>query len=413
MSKEQQGFGRIQPFLPRAVERLSSILLPNEEQTLFLRGCLHEGHAGGQAFKIWRGQVSDPVQRFGTDESGSKRLLPLFYDTIRRNMLDVDESFLTYLRAASFTEEIRSRAYLKACAEVLSILNDAHIPFIVLKGAAYAEAVYESPSLRHSGDLDLLFREKDLLRAADLLLNSGFRPRSSPLDWGGHHLAQILHKSGLPVELHRRLHSPAFYNPPLNALWERSIKTTIAGQPSRILAPVDMLQHTLIHAMWCKSQRSMSWVCDAWILVKKYPGINWRIFVDCAFRSKTELPLAFALAYMADEIQLSVPEWALQSLCKKSYQTTSRGRSVFVHGVRQNLPMAIPEIIRMQAGNRLRMRQLCWRFFPAPLFLRDQLCIPPGRIPFYYIFRLLRATIRRIQRRVAKTAGVSNAIVAR
>jgi len=336
--------------------------------------------------------------------------VPLFYDTVRRNKLDVDKSFLTYLRAASFTEEIRSRAYLRACAEVLSRLNEAHIPFIVLKGAAYAEAVYEWPWLRHSGDLDLLFRERDLLRAADLLLNSGLRPRTSPLDRGGHHLAQILHKSGLPVELHRQLYGPVFYNPPLNALWERSIKTAIAGQPSRILAPVDMLQHTLIHATLCKSQRSLSWVCDAWMLVKKYPGINWRILVDCTFCCKTELPLAFTLAYMADEIQLPVPEWALQSLCKESYETTLRQRSVFVHGVRKNLPIAIPEIIRMQAGSGLRMRQLWWLFFPSPLSLRDQLRIPPGRIPFYYIFRLLRATIRRIRKLVAKTTGASTSI---
>lgn len=66
--------------------------------------------------------------------------------------------------------------YIRYCHfedELSNVLNDALIPFVVLKGNAAAIG-YKNPSYRTMGDIDFLVREDDFERARELLCNSGF-----------------------------------------------------------------------------------------------------------------------------------------------------------------------------------------------------------------------------------------------
>jgi hypothetical protein len=387
-------------FVPPSVKGLVPIILPTEEQTMFLRACLHQGEAGRDAYKFWRQMVDDPIMYFRNDAAGTKRLLPLFYDTVKRNRLVVEKQFLIYLRAAGFTEEIRFGAYREACGEVLDILNRTGIVYLVLKGAAYAEVLYRIPCLRHSDDLDLLVCEKDLFRATKVLLKAGLKPYSYPLDVGTHHLAKIIHKSGLSVELHRRLYDPYCYYFPFEDLWLKSQPARVAGRESRVLGPVDSLVNILTHATLCRSQRSLRWVCDAWLLVSNCPEFDWHQFVDTVFYSKTELPTSYTLTYMADKLQLPVPDWVLAVLCKKTHQASFKQRCAFIYGVRNNYPKEFSAILHMPGGIGLRLRQLLWLYFPFLLILplTGGMRIP-ALAPFYYLLRVSKIIMRRLMKR--------------
>jgi hypothetical protein len=397
----KQAIREIKPFLPPSVENMAPILLPDKVQTLFLRACLHQGGAGQKAYKEWREQVDDPVLYFGDDKAGTKRLLPLFYDTVKRNRLSVEQRFLTYLRAASFTEEIRFDAYSSACGQVLDILNRAGIEYLVLKGAAYAAAFYRAPSLRHSDDLDLLLREKDLFIAVDALLRAGLKPYSFPMDVGTHHLTKIFHPSGLSVELHRRLYDPYCYYFPFDELWRMGRMIMIAGRKSRMTGPVDSLLNILTHATMCASQRSLRWACDAWLLVTGYPALDWKLFVEKAFRSKTEMPVSYTLTYMVRELQLPVPEWVPTALSEKTRRASFKQRCAFVYGVRNNYPKQFCAILRMPASKAFRLRQLLWLYFPFLMILplTGGMRIP-ALAPFYYLLRVLKTLTRRLMRRI-------------
>ena len=63
---------------------------------------------------------------------------------------------------------------------LLGVLNDVAIPVMPLKGPVLADLLYDDPSLRVSGDIDLLVRREDLEQASQALLSAGCKRVFSP-----------------------------------------------------------------------------------------------------------------------------------------------------------------------------------------------------------------------------------------
>jgi hypothetical protein len=121
--------------------------------------------------------------------------------------------------------------------QVLEVLQDAAVPALVLKGAVTA-AVYDSPSARQAGDLDVLVSPAAADRAVEALQAAGFdwigfseppdpdRPpvsRSALANVGGRPLLYeaSLGRDGLQVEVHWRLF-PNERLLPLDPAWFQS-----------------------------------------------------------------------------------------------------------------------------------------------------------------------------------------------
>jgi hypothetical protein len=64
-----------------------------------------------------------------------------------------------------------------ALREVASMLDESRIDYAVFKGAANRLLLYENPAVRACHDIDLLVRAGDRVRAAQILVAAGFRPR--------------------------------------------------------------------------------------------------------------------------------------------------------------------------------------------------------------------------------------------
>ena len=62
----------------------------------------------------------------------------------------------------------------RACAPVLEKLEEASIPYAVIKGAVLSQAAYGSVSFRHSSDLDLLVSRSRADALKSILLENGF-----------------------------------------------------------------------------------------------------------------------------------------------------------------------------------------------------------------------------------------------
>lgn len=89
---------------------------------------------------------------------------------------------------------------------LLKLLEENHIPCVILKGAA-ASAAYPHPSLRAAGDVDILVKRCDFYRAAEIMENDGYVSTENPnlsdkqmiqYHWG-------YNKDNIHFELHRRL----------------------------------------------------------------------------------------------------------------------------------------------------------------------------------------------------------------
>ena len=152
------------------------VVLPTGEQTWLMRACLHDGAVGRQAWHSWHGLVGNPKAVLETDSTGLKGLLPLLHEGIRRNGCGVDKPLRDYLGIARLREELRDELIREICAAVLSALADADVHFIVLRGIALSETVYQHPSLRHCHGIDILVMQHDMGKAARAMAELGLRP---------------------------------------------------------------------------------------------------------------------------------------------------------------------------------------------------------------------------------------------
>ena len=76
------------------------------------------------------------------------------------------------------------------------LLNQASIPYVILKGCASAE-YYDDPLLRTMGDVDFLVSEKEIKQVDKLLKNQGFVFNNS-----FHEIERAYEKEGVILELH-------------------------------------------------------------------------------------------------------------------------------------------------------------------------------------------------------------------
>jgi hypothetical protein len=138
---------------------------------------------------------------------------------------------------------------LKQLDDVLSILEAAEIPALVLKGPLLALRHYQPAFLRKpSTDLDLALTKKDLERACKALASAGYAPASGMRESSatGHHVA-LHHPTRLTLELHFRLSHKAL-GIPVDEFLERAVSYRLpSGRGARILSPADEILHLVLH----------------------------------------------------------------------------------------------------------------------------------------------------------------------
>jgi hypothetical protein len=358
-------------------------LLPAADQTLFLKACLEDAPAAAEAWESWRRRATRsgaPVRRALAPVNA---FLPLLAWNLQRHGVPLDRELATHLRAARMTEELRLQRYRAICASVVQTLTGAGISFIVLKGAALAATAYPDPLLRHADDIDLLLHEHDLEPAASLLEARGWRSRALPALPNPLHLPPLVHASGLPLELHRRLLIP-YYTLPYDALWARSVRASVAGIPVQVLSPADTLIHITAHAML--GPPILRWIGDAWFILQRLPVFDWSVFTSTAGAARLHLPLFMACDYLSGEMGLPVPPHVLAELRAGAGRTSFVGR----HVVRPVPQGSLASIWALPEPWWRRAARLCRRAFPSPVRFALEHDVRPWAVPAQYAYRLVR-----------------------
>ncbi len=110
--------------------------------------------------------------------------------------------------------------------EVCAALADAGIESHLLKGLATSELDYAKPSMRHTGDVDLLVSPLHMGQTTEVLLDSGLVPADGVAAadsrlTDGHNLKGVVfeHSTGIEVDVHYRL---SRFAPPSDVLMQHS-----------------------------------------------------------------------------------------------------------------------------------------------------------------------------------------------
>jgi len=202
----------------------------------------------------WLIQQSDSDWNEVLEQSELFGIMPLVYHRLHSQHLDssIPANVMQTLRTKYLiTAGVNTRLYCEL-AMVLEALNNENIQVIILKGAYLAEFVYESIAIRPMGDIDILIKKNDLLKAEKKLIEMGynlFHEYALEKTFINHHHLPPLIKSGaFPIEIHWTIGVVASsVTIDINGLWERALPAKIVGVNALSLSLEDLLLHLCLH----------------------------------------------------------------------------------------------------------------------------------------------------------------------
>ena len=265
--------------------------------------------------------------------------------------------------------------------KALKTLKDAHIPFIVLKGAHLAEAVYDRRGARTLNDVDLLFRKKDLSRCQKRLMQSGYHP-----DQGD-----------LPLDIHWDFDmAPSAIRVDIEGVWDRVQPAVIAGVEALVLSPEDLILHLCLHLAVKNLFEfvGLRTFCDIRETIRRHHGqIQWEQVSQRAAQWSAGNAVYLALLLSRDLLNARVPDRVIETLKPDNFDP-------------QVKVWALDQIF-FGKGNILSLSPYFWQLWkpgsfrekiahflklicPSPEFVSQEYPIPYGssRNYLYYIVRL-------------------------
>ena len=213
--------------------------------------CLRTNPGGAGA-----GGVED-LSRTDWEELGRTSALhgttPLLYHrlTTSHTGVPIPADVLRSLRNSYLQNAARNMHLYHELGKVLGRFRENGIPVIALKGAHLAGAVYGNFALRPMGDVDLLVRKTDLLRAQDLLVGLGYAASKDDTGCSQLHLPPYRKKGSAAIEVHLNIVSPPFSDRvDVGSLFVRAQACVIEGCELWTLCPEDLLLHLCMHASY-------------------------------------------------------------------------------------------------------------------------------------------------------------------
>lgn len=160
------------------------------------------------------------------------------------------------LRTLAAENSILALRNVARTIEVVRLLRDARIDSLVLKGPLLAHDLYGDVALRVIGDIDLLVREEQLLPAARLLAQTGFR-HTGPITAAAlatirrtQHDVSFAHPDDdTLIELHADIAQPHYgFHVDLEGWWSRRRERALGGDTVWSLGLEDTYLLSALHA---------------------------------------------------------------------------------------------------------------------------------------------------------------------
>ena len=206
---------------------------------------------------------------------------------------------------------------------VVRALDDAGIPALTFKGVALAALIYGDATARAAGDLDLLLRAEDVVRALDVLAALGYTPilplrmdrareqRFVRLETQRHFVRS---DPFVNLDLHWRLTpSHGVAAPTFHELWQRRTPVQLGDAAVPTLGVADTLLLLCVHGA-CHGWSHAKWLDDVAQLLRRFPDLDWDWTWRQAHRLRAGRMLSQALALAHARRGAPLPAHVLQRL---------------------------------------------------------------------------------------------------
>lgn len=142
------------------------------------------------------------------------------------------------------TNRLRYENYLKALFEIKSTFDKYKLNYIVFKGVVLANIIYDNPSKRYVGDLDVYVDKEGYSTALMILIKIGYEFRNNSTFYNEHHIVMV--RDSITIELHKFI-----YNPQITInesfLRENTQDIQVAGQSIRTFNITASFLHLVYH----------------------------------------------------------------------------------------------------------------------------------------------------------------------
>ena len=284
-------------------------------------------------------------------------------------------------KAAALQGVLSSMLIESETRHLLSVMDQAAIPGLLLKGQAIAQWAYPDPSLRASGDIDVLVATRDAAdQLAHRLCESGYELFQPSGDLVA--LEMMLRREVAPgvwveIDLHCRvINSPLFSERfTFDELMAESIALPRLGANARGLGPAHAFIHACMHwaaTLAVGAEIRLKWLYDIPAFAKVFTKTDWQHLQQLA----VERGLAGVCLGMIEAAQatfgadfVAVPEDLIAAL-----REAARHESLDVTRLRDWRYMQLQAFLA-QPTARLRARYLWQRLWPS----RDYMAYLYGR----------------------------------
>jgi len=295
------------------------------------------------------------------------RLWPDAFRPPLRIMVSLDQ---VYVRSAARNLLIESQV-----RSVLTGLQDAGVPVLIIKGQALARTIYPDLVLRHSNDIDLLVKPEDVDRCDKVLRNMGYSCQFRSFtqsELGGYHDSYFPSGIGVNIEIHWTLSCTYNLFPDgwLDAVFSRKIplrSNTITGYT---LHPSDHLLYLVFHNIFQHDQIRLDWVYDMALLMAllKAPE-DWQSLQEQCSKSHLIIPMKLAITAATLWSNVEIPQdfkdfslWPSPSSEDKRLWEHSRKRNT---SFRSNFYLTF----QGQHGIREKIKYCCFFIFPPVSYI--------------------------------------------
>ena len=271
-------------------------------------------------------------------------------------------------KAAALQGVLSSMLIESETRHLLSVMDQAAIPGLLLKGQAIAQWAYPDPSLRASGDIDVLVATRDAAdQLAHRLCESGYELFQPSGDLVA--LEMMLRREVAPgvwveIDLHCRvINSPLFSGRfTFDELMAESIALPRLGANARGLGPAHAFIHACMHwaaTLAVGAEIRLKWLYDIPAFAKVFTKTDWQ------------------------HLQQLAVERGLAGVCLGMIEAAQATFGADFVAVPADLTTALREAARHESLDVTRLRD--WRYMQLQAFLAQ----PTARLRARYLWQRL------------------------
>jgi len=204
------------------------------------------------------------------ERARSQQVFPLLYRNLcLRSFSGVPESVQSELKGAYLANALRNQLMAEELARLLSLLDQAGIRAIPLKGVALAQYLFGDVGARVCSDIDILVPAEQAVQARRIIIANGYSSRFTEKFFARHQLraaeCTLLRETEVLsyfVELHwTLLHGSSKNSQAMENLWAEARPLDFFGSKACSLTPEWQFLYLSFHAayhMWS----SLKWLAD-------------------------------------------------------------------------------------------------------------------------------------------------------